>query len=123
MQHSPAFLKLVSEAKKNIRECTIEDVKVMMENGGRFHFIDIREDREFARGRVAGATHIGRGVLERDIENLVSEKDAEIVLYCGGGYRSALAAESLQKMGFTRVLSMAGGFRAWHGSGFPLESE
>jgi rhodanese-related sulfurtransferase len=123
MRHSPGFLKLVTDAKQSIRECTTAEVQSMMENGNTFHFIDIREDREFLRGRAAGATHLGRGVLERDIENLVPDKQAEIVLYCGGGYRSALAADSLQRMGYGNVRSMAGGIRAWSEAGLPMETE
>jgi len=123
MRHSPGFLKLVADAKEGIRECTTAEVQSKMENGNDFHFIDIREDREFLRGRAVGATHLGRGILERDIENLVPDKETEIVLYCGGGYRSALAADSLQRMGYSNVRSMAGGIRAWHKAGLPMETE
>ena len=121
MTHNPAFLKLVEEAKHRVREVTIADVKKKMETGERFHFIDVREDHEFAKDHAEGATHLGRGILERDIESLIPTKDAQIVLYCGGGFRSALAAESLGRMGYTDVASMAGGIRAWREAGYPLE--
>ena len=121
MKHSPGFLALVDDARKRVRECTIGDVKARLDRGERFHFVDVREDREFAVDHARGARHIGRGVLERDIEKLVPDKDAPIVLYCGGGYRSALAAESLQKMGYTNVVSMDGGIRAWREAGYAVE--
>jgi rhodanese-related sulfurtransferase len=121
MKHSPGFLALVAEAKRHVRECTVADVKARLDRGDPFHFIDVREDREYDADHAAGARHIGRGILERDIEGLIPEKDAEIVLYCGGGYRSALAAESLQKMGYRRVISMEGGIKAWRDAGLPLE--
>jgi rhodanese-related sulfurtransferase len=123
VKHSPGFLQIVTEAKKGIRECTIADVKARRDRGESFHFIDVREDAEFAADRAAGARHIGRGVLERDIETLIPDKDADIVLYCGGGFRSALAAESLQKMGYRRVVSMDGGMRAWREAGFPIDKD
>jgi rhodanese-related sulfurtransferase len=110
MRHSPGFLKLVTDAKQNIQEYTTADVRSLRENGHTFHFLDIREDREYLQGRAAGATHLGRGILERDIENLIPDKEAEIVLYCGGGYRSALAADSLQRMGYSDVHSMVGAY-------------
>jgi rhodanese-related sulfurtransferase len=121
MKHSPGFLALVNDARGRVRECGIEDVRARLDRGERFHFIDVREDGEFAVDRAAGARHIGRGVLERDIETLIPEKDAPIVLYCGGGYRSALAADNLQKMGYTNVVSMDGGIRAWREAGYPIE--
>jgi rhodanese-related sulfurtransferase len=121
MKHNPGFLALVDAARKGVRECTAADVKVRLDRGDRFHFVDVREDGEFAVDRAAGARHIGRGVLERDIETLIPDLDAEIVLYCGGGYRSALAAESLAKMGYRNVWSMDGGIRAWREAGYPLE--
>src|SRR5690348_12983645 len=122
MKHSPGFLALVEDAKKRVKECTIADVRARLDRGERFHFVDVREDGEFAVDRAAGARHIGRGVLERDVETLIPEKDAPIVLYCGGGYRSALAADNLQKMGYTNVVSMDGGMRAWREAGFPIET-
>jgi rhodanese-related sulfurtransferase len=119
-QHSPAFLKLVEEAKTHIRECTAAEVQERLARGEDFQLIDVREDHEFEIDHAAGARHVGRGVLERDIEGVVPDKDADVVLYCGGGFRSALAAESLQKMGYRRVSSMAGGIRAWREAGYPL---
>src|SRR5205814_3090827 len=109
------------EAKKGVRECSAADVKARLDRGERFHFIDVREDGEFAVDHAAGARHLGRGVLERDIEGVIPDKDADIVLYCGGGFRSALAAESLGKLGYRRVVSMDGGIRAWREAGYPLE--
>jgi rhodanese-related sulfurtransferase len=120
VKHSPGFLALVAEAKRHVRECSVADVKARLDRGERFHFIDVREDGEYAVDHAAGARHIGRGVLERDVEGLIPDQDADIVLYCGGGFRSALAAESLQKMGYRRVISMDGGIRAWREAGYPL---
>jgi rhodanese-related sulfurtransferase len=121
MKHNPGFLALVTEVRKNIKECTIAEVKARSDRGERFHFIDVREDREYAVDRAAGARHIGRGVLERDIETVIPDREAEIVLYCGGGFRSALAADNLQKMGYTNIWSMDGGMRAWREAGYPVE--
>ena len=121
MKHNPGFLKLVEQAKRTIKECTIGDVKVKLDRGDPFHFIDVREDNEFAKDHAKGAAHLGRGILERDIETAVPDKRAEIILYCGGGYRSALAAESLRQMGYTNVRSMDGGMRAWREAGYPIE--
>ena len=121
MKHNPGFLKLVEESKKHIKECTIAEVKAKLDRGERFHFIDVREDNEFATDHAKGAVHLGRGVLERDIETVVPEKRAEIVLYCGGGFRSALAADNLRKMGYANVSSMDGGIRAWREAGYPIE--
>ena len=121
MQHSPQFLKLVEDAKSRVREITIEEVRRKQQAGERFEFVDVREDHEWAQGRAAGARHMGRGILERDIEKLAPDPDAPIVLYCGGGFRSALAADNLQKMGYRNVLSMAGGIRAWREAGLPEE--
>jgi rhodanese-related sulfurtransferase len=121
MKHNPGFLALVTAARKGIRECTTADVKARRDRGESFHFIDVREDGEFAVDRAAGARHIGRGVLERDIETLIPDPDAPIVLYCGGGFRSALAADNLQKMGYRNVVSMDGGMRAWREAGYPIE--
>jgi rhodanese-related sulfurtransferase len=121
MKHSPGFLKVVNDAKKAVKECTIQEVRARQQSGETFEFIDVREDNEYAADHAAGARHIGRGVLERDIETLIPDKDAAIVLYCGGGYRSALAAESLGKMGYREVISMDGGMRAWREAGYPVE--
>ena len=123
MRHNPGFLCLVREAKKSITESTTAEVKARLEKGEAFMFLDIREDHEFAKGHAKGALHLGRGILERDIESIIPQKDTEIVLYCGGGYRSALAAVSLGLMGYTAVKSMAGGFKAWVEAGYPLEGD
>jgi len=121
MQHSPGFLALVNDVKTRVKECSIADVRARLDRGERFHFVDVREDNEFALDHAAGARHIGRGVLERDIENLIPDKSAPIVLYCGGGFRSALAADNLQRMGYSNVISMDGGIRAWREAGYPIE--
>ena len=121
MKHNPGFLKLVEQAKRTIKECRIADVKVKLDRGDPFHFIDVREDNEFAKDHAKGAAHLGRGILERDIETVIQDKRSEIILYCGGGYRSALAAESLRQMGYTNVRSMDGGMRAWREAGYPVE--
>lgn len=121
MKHNPGFLKLVEQAKQLIKECTIAEVKAKLDRGESFHFIDVREDHEFAKDHAKGARHLGRGILERDIETVIPDKQAEIILYCGGGFRSALAADSLQQMGYTDVRSMDGGIRAWREAGYPLE--
>jgi rhodanese-related sulfurtransferase len=121
MKHSPGFLALVGDARRRIRECGIDDVRARLDRGERFHLVDVREDGEFAVDRIAGARHIGRGVLERDVETLISGKDEPIVLYCGGGFRSALAADNLQRMGYTNVVSMDGGIRAWREAAYPIE--
>lgn len=120
MKHSPGFLALVEEAKKNVRECTVREGKSRFDRGEKFQFIDVREDHEFAQDYATGARHIGRGVLERDIETLIPDKDTAIVLYCGGGFRSALAADNLRKMGYRNVMSMDGGMRAWREAGYPI---
>lgn len=121
MAHSPKFLELVEDAKTRVREINVDEVKAKLDRGDAFHFVDVREDTEWAQDRARGARHIGRGVLERDIEGVIPDKAAEIVLYCGGGFRSALAADSLQRMGYTNVWSMAGGIRAWRERQLPLE--
>lgn len=121
MKHNPGFLKIVEEARRTIRECTAANVKAKLGRGERFHFVDVREDNEFAVDHAKGALHLGRGILERDIETVIPDKHAEIVLYCGGGYRSALAAENLMKMGYANVASMDGGIRAWREAGYPIE--
>ncbi|RMG41359.1 MAG: sulfurtransferase [Planctomycetota bacterium] len=121
-QHSPRFLQIVQQAKQRIRECTVEDVHRWQQAGESFILIDVREESEFAAGRIPGATHLSKGVIERDIEKLVPDLDAKLVLYCGGGYRSALAADNLQKMGYRNVVSMDGGFRGWKEAGLPIES-
>jgi rhodanese-related sulfurtransferase len=121
MKHSTAFEQLCADARSRVREITVEEVKGKLDAGESFHFIDVREDHEWQADHAAGAQHLGRGIIERDIEKTVPEHDAEIVLYCGGGFRSALAADNLQKMGYTNVLSMAGGIKAWREANYPLE--
>ncbi|MGH9847562.1 MAG: rhodanese-like domain-containing protein [Blastocatellia bacterium] len=122
MKHSSAFEQLCEDARSRIREITVAEVKARLDAGESFHFIDVREDHEWNQDHAAGARHLGRGILERDIEKVVSDRAAEVVLYCGGGYRSALAGDNLQKMGFTNVLSMAGGIKAWRDAGYPMSS-
>lgn len=119
--HSPGFLQFVNDARTRIRECTVEDVVKWKREGRKFHFVDCREDHEWVAGRAEGAIHLGKGVIERDIEATIPDKSAEIVIYCGGGFRSALAAEALQKMGYQQVISMDGGIRAWRTAGLPEE--
>lgn len=113
MSHSPGFLKIVDESRRKIKETDVATIKSRLARGDKFHLVDVREDGEWVKGRIKGAIHIGRGVLERDIEAEISDKQAEIVLYCGGGFRSAMAAENLQKMGYGNVSSMDGGYRGW----------
>jgi rhodanese-related sulfurtransferase len=122
MQHSPGFLAIVDDAKARVRQCSIADVKARLDRGERFQLVDVREDGEWAMERIPGARHIGRGVLERDVERLIPDKRAPIVLYCGGGFRSALSADNLQKMGYTEVVSMDGGMRAWREADYPIET-
>jgi len=121
VQHNPGFLKLVEEAKQRIRECSISEVQGKLERGERFHFVDVREDHEYEEDHAAGAVHLGKGVIERDVETVIPQKHEPIVLYCGGGYRSVLAADSLQLMGYTDVRSMEGGIKAWRVAGYPIE--
>ena len=123
MQHSEAFLRLVNDAKSRIREVSVAAVQEKLNKGRSFHFIDIREDHEWTRGRAEGAVHLGKGIIERDIEAQVPDPDDEIVLYCGGGYRSALSAEALQRMGYRNVFSMAGGYKEWVASGNPITGD
>ncbi len=120
MQHAPGFLRLVEAARARIRECTVADVKRRLDGGERFHLIDVREHEEWARGHLPHATHLCKGIIERDIERIVPDRDADIVLYCGGGYRSALAADNLRQMGYARVVSMDGGWRGWNEAGYPV---
>lgn len=121
MKHSPKFLKLVADAKTRIRQTDVPAVLARLRRGQKPAFIDVREDGEWTRGHIAGAAHLGRGVIERDIEAAYPDKSAELILYCGGGFRSALSADNLQKMGYTNVLSMDGGWRAWIEAGGPVE--
>ena len=117
MKHAPAFLQLVNEAKSRIREVTIDDVKPRVERGEKFHLVDVREESEWAAGHLPGAIHLSKGIIERDIEARISDKSAEIILYCGGGFRSALVADNLRKMGYINAISMDGGHRGWKESG------
>lgn len=121
MKHNPAFLKLVEQVKRRVKECTIAEAKARLDRQEPVHFIDVREDHEFLEGHAKGARHLGKGVIERDIETVVPDKQADIILYCGGGFRSVLAADALQQMGYTRVTSMDGGIRAWREAGYPME--
>lgn len=120
-QHSPRFVELVDDARGRIHEIEPSDLQARRAAGADLHVIDVREDNEFKEGHLRGARHLGKGVIERDIEKAVPDRDAEIVLYCGGGYRSALAADNLQKMGYNNVYSLAGGFRALKDEGFEIE--
>src|SRR5437667_9273061 len=121
--HAPRFLQIVQDAKKRVREVTVEDVKAKLDRGEKFQLVDVREESEWAKDHLPGAIHLGKGVLERDIEQRVPEPATEMVLYCGGGFRSALAAENLQKMGYTNVWSLDGGIRGWREKGYPLTKE
>ncbi len=121
MQHSEGFLKLVNDAKSHVKETTPEEVRKKQEAGEAFHFVDVREDNEWNAGHAAGAMHLGKGIIERDIETTIPDHHAEIILYCGGGYRSALAADALQQMGYTNAVSMDGGWKRWKELDYPTE--
>ncbi|HTM49017.1 MAG TPA: rhodanese-like domain-containing protein [Bryobacteraceae bacterium] len=121
MAHNPGFLKLVNEAKSRVRQIDIDGYKQMLSDGVKSTLIDVREDSEWAAGHAAGAVHLGKGVIERDIETKIPDKNTRLVLYCGGGYRSALAADALKQMGYTDVISLDGGWRAIQQSGLPIE--
>jgi rhodanese-related sulfurtransferase len=120
-QHSPEFLKIVQDAKTRIKECTVADVQQRIAAGDKFVLVDVREESEWAAGHAPGAVHISKGVIERDVETKVPDKATPLVLYCGGGFRSALAADNLQRMGYTNVISMDGGWRGWTQAGLPVE--
>lgn len=119
-QHSPRFLKIVEDAKKRVHEVTIADVKAKLDRGEKILLVDVREESEYAVDHLPGAVHLGKGTIERDVEDRVPDQNTPMVLYCGGGFRSALAADNLQKMGYTNVLSMDGGIRGWREQGFAL---
>jgi rhodanese-related sulfurtransferase len=119
-QHPPRFLKIVDDAKTRVRETNVAEVKTRMDRGDKFVLVDVREESEFAKDHLPGAIHMGKGVIERDIEASVPELNTEMILYCGGGFRSALAADNLQKMGYTNVISMDGGIRDWRAKGYAL---
>lgn len=123
MKHSEGFLKLVNDAKSRIQEVTVELTRKRMDADPSVKLLDVREDNEWEAGHAAKAEHLGKGIIERDIEQMVPEKSTELILYCGGGYRSALAADVLQQMGYTNVFSMAGGWKAWKESGAPTTTE
>ncbi len=118
-QHSPQFLKMVTETRSRVGECSVHDVKARLDRGESVQLIDVREESEFAAGHLPGACHLGKGVIERDIESAFPDPEKELVLYCGGGFRSVLAADNLQKMGYADVVSMDGGWRDWKESGYP----
>ncbi len=120
-KHTPRFLKVAEDARSRVRELTIADVKKNLDAGQVFHLVDVREESEWAAGHLPKAEHLGKGIIERDIETRIPDPNAEIVLYCGGGYRSAIATDMLQKMGYTNVWSMDGGFRGWKEAGLPIE--
>jgi len=122
-QHSPAFLALVDDAKQRVRQTTVPELRKKQEAKEKFRLIDVREDHEWAAGHIPGAIHLSRGIIERDIEEKLPDREAEILLYCGGGYRSALVADNLQKMGYKNVVSVDGGWRGWIGAGFPVEKD
>jgi rhodanese-related sulfurtransferase len=123
MKHAPKFLALVEDARRNIKETTVDEVRRRQQKGEKFLLIDVREDGEWAKGHLPAATHLGKGIIERDIEAAVPDTGKEMVLYCGGGFRSALAADNLRKMGYSNVISMDGGFRGWTEAGYPVEKE
>ena len=122
-QHAPQFLKIVNDARLRVKETTVDDVKARLDRGDTFVLVDVREESEFARDHLPGAVHMGKGVIERDIEARVPDSSTLLILYCGGGFRSALAADNLQKMGYTNVISMDGGHRGWRERGYPLVRE
>jgi len=123
MQHSPQFLKLVNEVKQRVKETNVPDLKRRIDAGEKMLLVDVREDHEWAKGHLPGAVHLGRGIIERDIEVKVPDPKTKLVLYCGGGFRSALVADNLQKMGYTNVESMDGGWRGWTEAGLPTERD
>jgi rhodanese-related sulfurtransferase len=121
LKHTPGFLKLVEDAKSRVKEADFREIKKRLDTREKLTIIDVREDNEWARGHLPGAVHFGKGIIERDIEHAFPDKEATLVLYCGGGFRSALAADNLQKMGYTGVISMDGGWRGWTEAGYPVE--
>lgn len=123
MQHTPRFLKIVNNAKSRVKETTVDDVKQKLDDGEKFLLVDVREESEFAKDHLPGAIHLGKGVIERDIETRLPDLNTPMVLYCGGGFRSALAADNLQQMGYTNVISMDGGVREWREKKYPMTRE
>ncbi len=122
-KHAPGFLRIVEDAKSRIRELTVQDVRSKLDSDQSFFLVDVREESEWAGGHLPSAIHLSKGIIERDIEATVADSGAEIICYCGGGYRSALVADNLRKMGYTNVWSMDGGFSGWRAAGLPIESE
>lgn len=120
MQHTPRFLKIVDDAKSRVKETTVDEVKQKLDRGEKILLVDVREESEFAKDHLPGAIHLGKGVIERDVETRVPDTKTPVILYCGGGFRSALAADNLQKMGYTNVLSMDGGVREWREKNYPM---
>ena len=120
MQHTPRFLKIVNDAKSRVKETTVDEVKQKLDEGDKFLLVDVREESEFAKDHLPGAIHLGKGVIERDVEARVPDVKTPMILYCGGGFRSAMAADNLQKMGYTNVLSMDGGVREWREKNYPM---
>lgn len=123
MQHAPRFLQIVNDAKSRVKETNVDQVKQKLDRGEKFMLVDVREESEFAKDHLPGAIHLGKGVIERDIEARVPDLNTPLVLYCGGGFRSALAADNLQKMGYTNVISMDGGVRGWREKGYPTTKD
>jgi rhodanese-related sulfurtransferase len=123
MQHAPRFLNIVNDARSRIKETTVDEVKQKLDSGEKFMLVDVREESEFAKDHLPGAIHLGKGVIERDIEARVPDLNTPLILYCGGGFRSALAADNLQKMGYTNVISMDGGVRGWREKKYPMTRE
>ena len=121
MSHSTEFLKIVDDAKSRVKQTDVPAVLARVKSGEKLILVDVREDNEWAKGRIAGSIHIGKGVIERDVEGAIPDKNTEIILYCGGGFRSALSADNMQKMGYKNVISMDGGWRSWVEAGGPVE--
>ncbi|HEX3738729.1 MAG TPA: rhodanese-like domain-containing protein [Terriglobales bacterium] len=123
MQHTPRFLKIVNDAKSRVKETTVDEVKQKLDQGDKVLLVDVREESEFAKDHLPGAIHLGKGIIERDIETRVPDVKTPMILYCGGGFRSAMAADNLQKMGYANVLSMDGGVREWRDKNYPMTRE
>ena len=121
MNHSERFTRICEDARSRIQETTIDTIKERIDSGEHFNLVDVREESEFAAGHLPGAVHLSKGIIERDIESKFPDYDVEVVLYCGGGYRSALATDNVQKMGYTNIVSMNGGYRGWTNAGYPVE--